>query len=162
MGRITVLISVKTFFFFLRRSPDFGKKNRLNFSKDLFFFFGDHQILGRRSDSISVKTTQNLDQDCLILFPASKTAPCTANSWLRYGETSELFPFRPRNVAIQPVSTSSHNRLPNLENRLQRINCVNLTRTNRMLKLANRFPVLFFAFDPLSSFAKKAASRAEL
>ena len=34
----TVSISVKTFFsFFFWRSPHFGQKNRLNFSKDLFY-----------------------------------------------------------------------------------------------------------------------------
>ena len=47
-------------------------------------FFLDQLNLGRKTVLILVKTNQNLGQDRLILFPASKTAPPTANSWLRY------------------------------------------------------------------------------
>ena len=72
LDRKTVSISEKTFFFLLR-SPDFGQKNRLNFSEDLFFW--DYLILDRKTASISVKTNQNLGQDRLVLFPASKTPP---------------------------------------------------------------------------------------
>ena len=40
-----------------------------------FFFFGDHLHLDGETDSIWVKTDQNLGQDPLMLFPASKSAP---------------------------------------------------------------------------------------
>ena len=60
--------------FFFWWSPKFGQKNRLNLSKDLLFF-GDHQYLDTKTDSVWLKTDQNLGQDCLMLFPASKTAP---------------------------------------------------------------------------------------
>ena len=47
-------------------------------------FFWVHQNLDRKTDSIWVKTDQNLGPDRLMLFPASKTAPPPmANSWLR-------------------------------------------------------------------------------
>ena len=58
---------------FFWRSPKFGQKNRLNFSEDLSFFFGDHLNLDRKT--IRVRINENLGQDCLMLFPASKTAP---------------------------------------------------------------------------------------
>ena len=43
-------------FFLFWRSPKFGQKNRLNFGKDLFFLFGDHLNLDRKTVSISAKT----------------------------------------------------------------------------------------------------------
>ena len=41
------LVTVKTFFFFFFfwRSPYFGRKKRLNFGEDLFFFIGGHIII---------------------------------------------------------------------------------------------------------------------
>ena len=39
LDKITVSISVKTiFFFFFRRSSEFGQNNRFNFGEDRFFF----------------------------------------------------------------------------------------------------------------------------
>ena len=44
-------ILAEELFFFFRRSPVFGQKNRLNLSKDLFFFlFGYYLNLDRKTD----------------------------------------------------------------------------------------------------------------
>ena len=69
--------------FFFLESPKIGQKNSVNFSKNLLFI-EDHPNLDRKIVSISVKTSENLGQDRLMLFPASKTAPpSNTNSWLR-------------------------------------------------------------------------------
>ena len=94
-----VILSTKTGFqlrwtFFWGGSLKFGQNKRLNFGENIFFygdhlnldkicvsilvktfFFGDHLNWDRKSDSIGVNTNQNLGQDRLRLFPASKTAP---------------------------------------------------------------------------------------
>ena len=47
------------------------------------FFFWDHLNLGSKTDLFWVKSNENLVQDLLMLYPASKTAPPpNANSWL--------------------------------------------------------------------------------
>ena len=69
----------KSFFFFGEHLIFFFGEH-LNLDKKIvlvsvksFFIFGDHQYLDTKTDSICLKTDQNLGQDRLMLFPASKT-----------------------------------------------------------------------------------------
>ena len=66
---------VKTFFFEI---ANFGRKNRLNFGKDLlfiFFFFWRSLDFDKKTASIWFKTDENLGQACLLWFQASKKPP---------------------------------------------------------------------------------------
>ena len=59
--------------FLFRRSPNFGRKTRLNFGEDLFF--GRSSEFDRKTAPIWFKTDENLGQVRLLLFQASKKAP---------------------------------------------------------------------------------------
>ena len=95
---------VKTLFIFLLfffRSPNFGRKNRLNFGEDLFFLRSPG--FDRKTASVYFKTVENSGQVRLLLFPASKKAPPFAKSWLRacsYHLTSRAVPLFP-SIEIQ-------------------------------------------------------------
>ena len=72
--------SVKTFFW---RSPDFGRKNPLNFSEDLFFF-GDHLNLTEKPPQSHLRLMQvwvKFVYGCIKL--QKKPPPHPAESWLR-------------------------------------------------------------------------------
>ena len=61
-----------------RTCSDIDQKNWVSARMKTFsflFFFEDHLNLDRKTDSIRVRSNENLGQDRLMLFPASKTAP---------------------------------------------------------------------------------------